>query len=188
MSFDAFITACTIDEFRQHSTTYPDDFDDEDCCVSYLNDDTGFSQAYFRKYYWLHSMIAKRVAGCQKGYRAYSLEHIEYHRLLNLSGFVWELTRLQLDDIVNELEYHLQNYKDETQYLYHYICDDFERFYPLDQLEQDVKVDEDPDYPGDVCGFTLWWIADEVRLALTELKTFLAENPHNQTFVYSGSW
>ena len=84
MSFDAFITACTIDEFRQHSTTYPDDFDD-DCCVSYLNDDAGFSQAYFRKYYWLHSMIAKRVAGCQKGYRAYSLEHIEYHRLLNLS-------------------------------------------------------------------------------------------------------
>lgn len=27
MSFDAFITACTIDEFRQHSTTYPDDFE-----------------------------------------------------------------------------------------------------------------------------------------------------------------
>lgn len=46
MSGDAFITACTIDEFRQHSTTYPDDFDD-DCCVSYLNDDTGFSQAGF---------------------------------------------------------------------------------------------------------------------------------------------
>lgn len=53
---------------------------------------------------------------------------------------------------------------------------------------QDIKVDEDPDYPGGVRGFTLWWIADEVRLALTELKTFLAENPHNQTFVYSGSW
>ena len=34
MSFDAFITACTIDEFRQHSTTYPDDFDDEDCCLA----------------------------------------------------------------------------------------------------------------------------------------------------------
>lgn len=80
MSFDAFITACTIYEFRQHSTTYPDDFEG-DCYVSYLNDDAGFSQAYFRKYYWLHSMIAKRVAGCQKGYRAYSLS------TLNITGF-----------------------------------------------------------------------------------------------------
>ena len=184
MSFDAFLTACTMDQFNKNSVVYFCDFDDE-YEVAYLKENTGFSRIYFRKYYWLHSMIAKRVAGCGQKYQAHSPEHIQYHYLLNRSFFVWALTRWQLQDIINELEFHLQHYKDEAQYRYHQLSDSF---YPIDQHEQDVLVDQDENYPGDICGFTMWWIVDDVKRAVDELKTFLSENPKNMTFVYSGSY
>lgn len=182
MSFDAFLTACALDEFKRNSNVYSYD---DDCYEAYLKKDADFPQAYFRKYYWLHSMIAKCVAGCGQKYQAHSHEHIQYHYLLNRSAFVWELTRSQLEDIVSQLKYHLQHYKDEMQYRYHQPSDSF---YPIDQHKQDVLVDQDEDYPGDVCGFTMWWVVDEVKRALDELTTFLADNPDCMMFVYSGSY
>lgn len=130
-------------------------------------------------------MIAKCIAGCGQKYQAHSCEHIQYHHLLNRSAFVWELTRSQLEDIVSQLKYHLQHYKDETQYHYREPSDNF---YPIDQHKQDMLVDQDEDYPGDICGFTMWWVVDEVKRAVDELTTFLTENPKNLTFVYSGSY